>query len=97
MFPFACFHPHGKKCDILVNRSTTVKILSKPLEGGRSVKKSIEIDCHGLLGGGMVVESHKDDAWVFWCDNRGHMCERNLRQTFASEANKINVSLAQWS
>jgi hypothetical protein len=53
---------HGKKCAIFVNRSTTVKIPSKPYEGGRSIMKSIEIDCHGLLGVGTVAATHKDDA-----------------------------------
>ena len=45
----------------------------------------------------MVVASPKDDAWVFWRNNRCHMCERNLRQSFASEATKTNDSPAQWS
>ena len=41
---------HDTKCDILVYRSTMVKITSKPFETGRSVIKSRQIDRHGLLG-----------------------------------------------
>ena len=47
--------------------------------------------------GVMVVVSHKGDAGVFWRDSRCHKCEHNLRQIFASEATKTNVSPAQWS
>ena len=39
-----------------------------------------------------VVTSHKDDAWVFWLDNRCHMYEHNLRQHFANEATKMSAS-----
>ena len=38
---------HGIKCAILVNRSTIVRIASKPSDGGRSVLKSREMDFHG--------------------------------------------------
>jgi hypothetical protein len=42
----------GKNCAILVKQSTTVKITSKPYQGGRSVIKSITMDYHGLFGSG---------------------------------------------
>src|SRR5579875_385274 len=41
---------HGTKCAILVSRSTTTKIESKPLEDGRSTIKSMEIEDHGFSG-----------------------------------------------
>ena len=37
---------HGIKCAILVNWSTTTKMESCPLESGKSVVKSIEMDDH---------------------------------------------------
>ena len=43
---------HGIKCTILVNRSTTTKIKSCPLEGGKLVIKSINMDDHGRSGSG---------------------------------------------
>ena len=33
----------------------------------------------------MVVVSHKDDAWVFWRDNKCHMCKHNLAQNYGSD------------
>ena len=53
--PMIATHDHkhydnAKKCAILVNLSTVVKITSKPLEHGKSMIKSNEIDCHGCSG-----------------------------------------------
>jgi len=37
----------GRKCAILVNRSMTTQSWSHPSEIGKSVMKSMAIDCHG--------------------------------------------------
>ena len=52
---------HGIKCAILVNRSTTVRIASKPSDGGRSVIKSREMDFHGPSGIGNDVKDQMVD------------------------------------
>jgi len=46
----AVFSRSGMKCAILVNRSMTTHSWSRPSEGGKSVMKSIVIDCHGTYG-----------------------------------------------
>ena len=55
---------HGIKCAISVKRSTTVRIESKPLEGGRSIMKSNEIDFHGPSGIGIGCNKPYE-----WCQD----------------------------
>ena len=85
----------GTKPAILVYRSTTVKIVLKPLESGRSVIKSREIDFHSLLGigNGSNCTNHMDGVMASSIYNMYHMSEHSLRQMFAYEATKIIVLL----
>ena len=68
---------HGIKCAIFVKRSTTVRIESKPLEGGRSVMKSIEKISMDSQEWALVVISHMDDVEVFLIGNMYHNYEHN--------------------
>jgi hypothetical protein len=48
---------HGTKWAIFVSRSTTTRMASKPVDKGRSVIKSQEIEAHGLEGIGSGCNS----------------------------------------
>jgi hypothetical protein len=87
-----------KKCIILVNQITMVKILSKPYNvGGKSLINPYKWTSITFLEMTMVVTTHKDDVWAFWLDNMCHMCEHNFQQIFVNEATKMIVSLVSWS
>ena len=80
----------GKKCVILVYRSTILKI-TLSLEFGRFVIKSKDIDCHGLLGIGNGVINHMDDIGECFLYNVYYMCKHNLQQIYVDDAIKIIV------
>ena len=48
---------HGRKCAILVCRSTTTIMALKPCDVGSSVMKSTEMEAHGRLGTGSGCSS----------------------------------------
>ena len=58
----AVFSFSGRKCAIFVNRSMITQSWSHPSDVGRSVMKSIAIDCQGAYG-----SSSGEDNPYGWC------------------------------
>ena len=82
---------HGKKCAILVYRSTNVKITLNPLESGRSSIKSKDIDCHGPLRVGNDCSKPYEWCWgIFALQYVSHV-EHNLRQIYIDEPTRMIV------
>ena len=80
---------HGIKCVIFINRSTNIRIASKPLESGKFVIKAKEIDCQGRSWIGKDAIIHRGDDKVSLSNNKCHMCVHNLPQNYGSEATKM--------
>lgn len=52
----------GRKCAIFERRSTMMRMVVKPSEGGRSTIKSMETSAHGRSGMGRGLSSSQDLA-----------------------------------
>ena len=70
---------HGKKCVILVSRSTTMTIASKPFKTGRSGMKSKDIEFQGFSGMGSGWVSHKIGVEDSLIDNMYRSFEHTQR------------------